>query len=287
MAGAERGIPLRAVGVADREVAHRAVDVGVRRVGIIDRLVVAGIREVGGRPLEDEALDVAAAGGPVAPDQSQDVPADDVGAVDARGVGARVVDGVARAAGAGDGADVQQPVGVRRPGDEVLAGRAGIADALPARDRLHAHGIGVVVGDARHRIDLADQVAVGRGIDPHAVSAVAGDGLSVGQQADVVALDRDVRGDERDARVAGPHQRERPEGRSVGAGRRTGVPWYPGNSRSRPAIPANDGAVEPSMVTVSVIAGSEVLPTRIVPATSKSMVSGPGCCVGRDDRLTE
>ena len=90
---------------------------------------------------------------------------------------------------------VQQAVGVRRPGDEVLAGRAGLADALPARDRLHAHGIGVVVADARHRIDLPDQVAVRRGVDPHAVAAVAGDGLAVGQQADVVALDRDVRGD--------------------------------------------------------------------------------------------
>ena len=41
------------------------------------------------------------------------------------------------------------------------------------------------------------------------------------------------------------------------------------------------------MVTVSVIAGSEVRPIRIVPATSKSMVSAPGCVVGRDDRLAE
>ncbi len=40
--------------------------------------------------------------------------------------------------------------------------------------------------------------------------------------------------------------------------------------------PANDGAEEPSMVTVPVIAGSDVRPIRIVPATSKSIVSGPG-----------
>ncbi len=40
--------------------------------------------------------------------------------------------------------------------------------------------------------------------------------------------------------------------------------------------PANPGADEPSMVTVLVIAGSDVRPTRIVPATAKSIVSGPG-----------
>ena len=40
--------------------------------------------------------------------------------------------------------------------------------------------------------------------------------------------------------------------------------------------PANDGAEEPSIVTVSVIDGSEARPTRIVPATPKSMVSAPG-----------
>ena len=43
--------------------------------------------------------------------------------------------------------------------------------------------------------------------------------------------------------------------------------------------PANDGAVAPSMVTVSVIAGSEVRPIRIVPATPKSIVSAPGCAL--------
>src|SRR4051794_27678018 len=40
--------------------------------------------------------------------------------------------------------------------------------------------------------------------------------------------------------------------------------------------PANDGAEEPSIVTVSVSEGSDDRPTRIVPATPKSMVSAPG-----------
>src|SRR3954451_9597348 len=40
--------------------------------------------------------------------------------------------------------------------------------------------------------------------------------------------------------------------------------------------PANDGAEEPSIVTVSVSEGSDDRPTRIVPATPKSIVSGPG-----------
>src|SRR5271165_371738 len=99
-------------------------------------------------------------------------------------------------------------------GDEVLAARVGIANALPGRDRLHAHGIGVAVADG---IALANQVIVGGGVDLHAVSTVAGDGLSIGKKADEVALNRDVRGAERDTRIAGVHQRKVPEYRSIGA----------------------------------------------------------------------
>ena len=134
-------------------------------------------------------------------------------------VASGIVDGIARSADAGDGPFVQQAVGVRRPGDQVLAAACRHREC-PASPRPAAvlTDIGVVVVDARHRIALPDQVAVRRGIDPHAVAAVAGDGLAVGQQADVVALDRDVRGAERDPRVAGLDQRERLEGRSVGAG---------------------------------------------------------------------
>ena len=84
----------------------------------------------------------------VAADQPDVAVAEVVGAVDARGRGARVVDRVARAADAGDRPVVQQPVGARRPGDEVLAARVGVADALPGRDRLHAHAGGVAVGRA-------------------------------------------------------------------------------------------------------------------------------------------
>ena len=41
------------------------------------------------------------------------------------------------------------------------------------------------------------------------------------------------------------------------------------------------------MVTVSVIAGSDVCPIRIVPATSKSIVLAPAGLLDCDDRLTE
>ena len=43
-----------------------------------------------------------------------------------------------------------------------------------------------------------------------------------------------------------------------------------------PVENVNVGAVEPSMLNASVIEGSEVFPTRIVPATSKSITSAPG-----------
>ena len=244
VSGSERRVPLRAVGVADREVSHRAVDVRVFRAGIVDRPEVPVLREVGGRPLEEEAIYRAGAV-LVAADQPHQAPADEVGAVDARARGARDVDGKARPADSGDGAFEEQSVIARRPGDEVLAARGAVADALPRRDR-HADGIGVVVTDARHRVILPDQVAVGCGVDLDAVAAVAGGGLPVGEQADVVALDRDVRGVERDARVAGADQRERPEDRAVGA-RVEGQPGGPavvdGHDR-RPGERRGRGAVD-------------------------------------------
>ena len=58
---------------------------------------------------------------------------------------------------------------------------------------------------------------MGGGVDLYAVSTVAGDGFSIGSKADVVALNRHVRGDQRDTRIAGVHQRKVPEYRSIGA----------------------------------------------------------------------
>ena len=52
---AVRAVVGRAVVVADDQAAHRAVDVVVLRTRIVDRRVVAGVAEVGGRALEEEA----------------------------------------------------------------------------------------------------------------------------------------------------------------------------------------------------------------------------------------
>ena len=56
-------------------------------------------------------------------------------------------------------------------------------------------------------------------------------------------------------------------------------PRVPRKSMVTTGVPANAGAVVPSIVTVFVIAGSEVRPTRIVPATLKSIVLAPGCAL--------
>jgi len=43
VAGADGRIPLRTVGVADRKAPHRAMNVGVLRVGIIDRPIIGAL----------------------------------------------------------------------------------------------------------------------------------------------------------------------------------------------------------------------------------------------------
>ena len=152
----------------------------------------------------------------VAADQADAPPLEKVWPVDACGRGARIVDLVRscrRRLRSGPSYSIPSVVDVPVIRYSPLVSE--LRMPCQARDRLDAHAVGVVIVDVRHRIDVPDQVVVRRGLDPNAVSSVAGEGSPVREQADVVAFHRHVRGRERDARISGSDQRKRPEDRAI------------------------------------------------------------------------
>src|SRR5262249_47251402 len=117
---------------------------------------------------------------------------------------------------AGDGPVEEHATIAGSGGDEVLAAGVGIADALPAGHwgAVHLH-VGWVVGHARHRIAVANQVVLGLP-QRHTVPAIPGGRHSVQAQADEVAGDGYARGAvDGDAMAAGANESQRAEGRTA------------------------------------------------------------------------
>ncbi len=226
------GTESRPIGIADRQIPHRAVGKLRFRAGIIDRAEDAAGGELIQRavPVKAVVVDGGLPGALEAADEADLAEGEVIGTVDTGrfGLGTGELHEVALAA-AVNGSGVKQAVEIGSAANEVLRGVvAVVAQALPEADRLNRElgGIECVrVGDSPDGVFVANDIAARGRDDLDAIALVRAED-AVGSEADVIILHRDAGSLEGERRIGRAHEGKTFDHRIIRAGRegQTGIP---------------------------------------------------------------